>query len=612
MAQPLLLRRREAVSAVVLLEAAVRGLSSLVGGAVVILLLAEVLLRFLGAQVPPSFEELGDFLFVWWVFLGASLNVRIAGHPRITVVLDRLPATLSEELSFASELTTLAYFTLLTWLGFRIALDAGQPSLALGIPMTYPYLALPVGGGLMTVFALSRLGEHIRSARRPIVTCLVLVAAGCGLFLVARGNTYVFMLCAAVLLFLIGVPVAIVLGLITLGALGFSDPTMLINYVIRLFDGLNNFVLLSIPLFILTGTLMFHGGISRRLVDLASALVGRIRGGLAVADIIASVFFADLSGSAVSDTAAIGTVMIPGMVERGYSRGFATALQSAAGSLGMLFPPSITMILYAWVANVSIARLFLSSIVPGLLVAATFAVVAYVTARRRNFPMEPAIPFRELRRRLCAAGPALVTPVLILGGILSGLFTATEAGVVAAVYAAFVGLIIHHDFSLRQIPMIWAEATVLMSRILFIAANAIAFSWVLIIHEGPQHLATLLGAGVHSPLLILVAINLFLVPLHVVMEGASTVVAIVPVLLPILADVHVDPVYFGVVVMLNSATGLLMPPVGLCLYISSSISGERLEVVAREALPFVLAVFADIALLLLFPQLATFVPRLLM
>jgi C4-dicarboxylate transporter DctM subunit len=444
------------------------------------------------------------------------------------------------------------------------------------------------------------------------LTIVVLIALGWAGYQLAQFNIYLFVTVAAIVLFVIGVPVAIVLGTITIAALASGSLVATINYPIRLFDGLNNFVLLSIPLFMLTGTLMTYGGISKRLVDFANSLVGWMRGGLGLADIVASVFFADVSGSAVSDTAAIGSIMIPGMVQRGYDRGFATALQSAAGSLGMLFPPSITMILYAWVANVSVARLFLSSFIPGLMVAASFAVVAYTIARRRQFPREPVAGFRLLMCQGAWALPALMAPVIILGGILSGTFTATEAGVVAAVYALMVGVLGYRELTLTNIVQAWREATISMSRVIFIAGNAIAFSWVLIINQGPQKIMDLLTGATDNSVVILIIVNIIMVVLHVFLEGASTVVAIVPVFLPLLMQLHVDPVFFGIIVMLNSATGLLMPPVGLCLYISAAISGEKLEVVAREVLPFVVALFVNIAILIAFPRLVSFLPNLLM
>ncbi|MGI8527743.1 MAG: TRAP transporter large permease subunit [Pseudolabrys sp.] len=587
-------------------------LTGVTGIAVVILIFSQVVLRFAGAQVPPAFEELGDFLFIWWVFLGAAMTIREVGHPRITVFMEMAPPPFRAQAEFGAELVSLAYFATLATLGFQIASVATEPSLSLNVPMTYPYLALGTGGSLMLLFHLGEMSTRIRISAASFLTIAVLVLVGCAGYWLAQLNIYAFVTVAALVMFVIGVPVAIVLGTITIAALASGALVATINYPIRLFDGLNNFVLLSIPLFMLTGALMAYGGISKRLVDFANGLVGWMRGGLGLADIVASVFFADVSGSAVSDTAAIGSIMIPGMVQRGYDRGFATALQSAAGSLGMLFPPSITMILYAWVANVSVARLFLSSFIPGLMVAGSFAIVAYTIARRREFPREPVAGFRLLLCQGAWAFPALVAPVIILGGILSGVFTATEAGVVAAVYALLVGLVGYRELTPRTIAKAWREATISMSRVIFIAGNAIAFSWVLIINQGPQKITDLLTGTTENVVVILILLNIIMVVLHIFLEGASTVVAIVPVFLPLLIQLHIDPVFFGIIVMLNSATGLLMPPVGLCLYISASISGEKLEVVAREVLPFVAALFVNIGILIAFPGLVSFLPNLLM
>lgn len=594
------------------ISSAVDVLTTLLGLVLVALVFTEVVLRFFRAQVPPAFEELSNMLFVYWVFLGAGMAVRREAHPKITAVVDRLPPRVQHHVRLGTETLSLAYFGLLTGYGFHLALTASQPSLAMGIPMTVSYLALSVGGALMFFFQLVQIAERFEADRWSLIIVPAFALAASAMYGLVTINIYLFMVVAASTLFLIGVPVAVTLGLVTLATLMVSNPITMMNYPIRLFDGLNNFVLLSIPFFMLTGTLMAHGGISQRLVAFASALVGWIRGGLGLADIVASVFFADISGSAVSDTAAIGSVMIPGMMQRGYDRPFATALQSAAGSLGMLFPPSITMILYAWVANVSVARLFLGSFLPGFLVAATFGVVTYVMASRRGYPREPYVGARVLLRRFGGAFFALLTPFIILGGILGGVFTTTEAGVIAAVYALLLGVIGYRDLQLRQIPGVVVQATVTMSRVIFIAGNAIAFSWVLIIHQGPQLVASGLLSISHASVVVLAIINVLLVALHIVLEGASTVVAVVPVLLPVLAQLHVDPVYFGIIVMLNSAAGLLMPPIGLCLYISTAISGERIEAVSKVVLPFVIAVLIDILILLLFPGIVTLLPNLVM
>lgn len=294
-----------------LLTAGLHIASGLVGAAVVALIFAQVTLRFLGAQVPPAFEELGNFLFIWWVFLGAAMTLREVGHPRISAFLDFVPDTLRGPVEFAAEFVTLIYFFFLAKLGYQIAFFSSEPSLSLEVPMTYPLLALGIGGTLMFLFQLDTTARRFVLSWGTVVAVLAVLVLGSAGYLLAQWNIYALVIAAAILMFVIGVPVAVVLGAVTLAALGSTSVANLINYPIRLFDGLNNFVLLSIPLFMLTGALMTHGGISQRLVDFANGLVGWIRGGLGLADIVASVFFADVSGSAVSDTAAIGSIMIP-------------------------------------------------------------------------------------------------------------------------------------------------------------------------------------------------------------------------------------------------------------------------------------------------------------
>lgn len=567
--------------------------------------------RFLGIAVPAGVPEAATFIFIWWVLAGATVGVAHNSHPRITFLVDRLPQSAQGAARLASDLATLAYFGLLSAFGIRLMVAAPQHDEALPIPMALPYAALGVGAAAMfllhlTVVLRDRRPDLASLAAVPGLALLALVDIECW-----RLSPYAFIVLSAALLLLLSVPVASALGLTTLTTLLMTGPTGLaVNYPIRLFDGLDNYVLIAIPLFILMGSVMSNGGIARRMVGLVAPLVGRVRGGLGLGNLGASALMADMSGSAVSDTAVIGGVMLPELTRRGYDRRFATALQASAGTLGMLFPPSTTMILYAWVSGESVARLFMASFIPGILVTVSFAIVIYITARRRNYPREQRATLAKTVRAGGRALPALGAPVLILAGIFSGLFTATEASAIGVVYVLLVSFFAYRDLHVRDLPRVINEASTSMSRVVFVAGNAIAFSWVLIIHQGPQRLAVSLPGITSSAVLVVALIIVLLLVLHTVLEGASTVVAIVPVLLPVLAAFHVDLVVFGVLVMLSAAVGLITPPVGLCLFVSSAISGEKIESASRAALPFAFALVVDIVIVLLFPQLVLVLPDL--
>jgi C4-dicarboxylate transporter DctM subunit len=373
---------------------------------------------------------------------------------------------------------------------------------------------------------------------------------------------------------------------------------------------LNNIGLLAIPFFMLTGTIMDTGGVSRRIIDFSQALVGFMRGGIGHITIVASMFFADISGSATADTAAIGSVMIPGMVQKGYAPPFATALQSAAGSLGLLFPPSISMIVYAYVADVSIGQLFLASLIPGLVVVVSFMIVNYWTAVKRNYSAVQPFSLKKLWLTFKDAFWALLAIVIILGGILGGVFTPTEAGVVAAIYVAFVSRFIYKELTFAHFKAILVKSTINTTRVTFLLGLAFVLGRYLIEQQIPTYVA---GRFLHvttNPLVLLLFINLFLMAVHAVLETVSSIVVVLPVFIPLLTQMHMDPVAFGIIVLINSAIGINLPPIGFCLYTASSVSGVPLEKAARAIMPFILALSIDLAVIVLFPQIPLFLPHL--
>ena len=377
-----------------------------------------------------------------------------------------------------------------------------------------------------------------------------------------------------------------------------------------MFFASSNFILTAIPFFMFTGAVMEVGGLAERLVALASALVGRFRGGLLLADILVSALFADMSGSAVSDTVAIGNIMLPGMMRRGYDRPFSTALQAASGTLGVLFP-SIATIIYAWVANVSVAEMFLASFLPAFLVLLSFAIIAAVVAARRNFPREKPASLREVGQTFHGASWALLTPVLILSGILTGAVTPTEAGAVVAIYALLTSCFIYRSMGFGTVRTALVHGVIGTSRVMFILSAAVLLGWLLTMMQVPQNLSEGMLQLSHNPLVLLLLLNLALVALHGVMETSATLILVVPLVVPIFAQLGVDPIHLGIVFLVNSALGLLTPPIGLVLYVVAPITGLRVETVARAAVPFLVALVVDLVLVSVFPQISMIVPSLL-
>ena len=408
----------------------------------------------------------------------------------------------------------------------------------------------------------------------------------------------------------LGVPVAICIGIAGTVALA-SNGTPLLVIPQQLFSNLNNVGLLAIPFFMLTGAIMDSGGVSRRLIDFSQALVGFMRGGIGQVTIVASMFFADLSGSATADTAAIGSVMIPGMVKKGYSPPFAVALQSAAGSLGLLSPVSMSMLVYAYTANVSVGTMFIAGIMPMLLVVTSFMMVNYVTAVRRNYTAVEPFSISILWTTFKQAFWALLTPVIILGGILGGVFTPVEAGVVAAVYVTLVSRFIFKTLNLAHFREILTKTAVNTARVTFLLGLAFVLGRYLIEARVPLHVANSFLLLTTSAVVLLILVNLFLIVTHTILETISSIVVVIPVFMPLVNQMHIDPVVFGVIVLINSAIGINMPPIGFCLFTAASIGGVSVERATKAILPFILALVMDLALIIAFPQIPRFLPDLM-
>ena len=408
----------------------------------------------------------------------------------------------------------------------------------------------------------------------------------------------------------LGVPVAVCIGLAATLALA-STGTPLLVIPQQLFANLNNFGLLAIPFFMLTGAIMDSGGVSKRIIDFSQALVGFIRGGIGHVTIIASMFFADLSGSATADTAAIGSVMIPGMVKKGYSAPFAVALQSAAGSLGLLSPVSMSMLVYAYTANVSVGTMFIAGIVPMLLVVISFMAVNYVVAVRRNYTAVVPFSAKELWGTFKQAFWALLTPLIILGGILGGIFTPVEAGVVAAVYVTLVSRFIFKSLDLSHFKEILTKTAVNTTRVSFLLGLAFVLGRYMIEAQIPAKVADNFLLLTASAVVLLILINLFLIATHTVLETISSIVVVIPVFMPLVNQMGIDPIVFGVIVLINSAIGINLPPIGFCLFTAASIGGVSVEKATKAILPFILALMLDLALIIAFPQIPRFLPDLL-
>lgn len=402
-------------------------------------------------------------------------------------------------------------------------------------------------------------------------------------------------------LLILGVPIAIILGLTTTIALVFFTNTPLVIITQQLFNALDKFILLAIPFFILAGSIMTRGGIARRLIAFVNALVGWFPGGLAMAGIVACIFFAAISGSSPATVVAIGSIMIPALIKAGYGERFSLGLITVSGSLGIVIPPSIPMILYCMVMNVSVAEMFMAGILPGLLIGLALMLYTYFIARKKNWRIEKKASLSEIVRTAREGIWALILPFIILGGIYTGVFTPTEAAAVSVVYALFVEMFVYKEFAAKDITSICRESAVLSACLLFILSTAMTFIWLLTAEQIPQQLADIIIFHIHSPWMFLLTVNILFLVLGCFMDDVSAMLILAPIFLETLNRYGIDLVHFGVVMILNIQMGMLTPPFGLNLFVASGITNEPLTKIARGVFPF-------LAIMLLCLMLVTYIP----
>lgn len=423
--------------------------------------------------------------------------------------------------------------------------------------------------------------------------------------------TIPFLFLALFALMFIGVPVAISLGLAGSVTIILFSPDSVRSLAIKLFETSEHYTLLAIPFFLLAGSFMTTGGVARRLIDFANASVGHIRGGLAIGAVMACMLFAALSGSSPATVAAVGSIAIAGMVRSGYPQAFAAGIVTNAGTLGILIPPSVVMVVYAAATETSVGTLFMAGVVPGLLLGLVLMVAIYIIAVKKNLP---ALPRASLREWLSAARKAiwgLLLMVIILGGIYSGMFTPTEAAAVAAVYSAFIALFVYKDMRISEAPKVVLESAKLSIMLMFIIANAMLFAHVLTTEQIPQQItAMVLEAGL-QPWMFLLVVNIVLLIAGAFMEPSAIILILAPILFPIAVQLGIDPIHLGIIMVVNMEIGLITPPVGLNLFVTSAVTGMPLSEVIKAAMPWLMLLLGFLVIVTYVPSVSMGLPRLL-
>ncbi|MYN14664.1 TRAP transporter large permease subunit [Pusillimonas sp. TS35] len=409
----------------------------------------------------------------------------------------------------------------------------------------------------------------------------------------------------------IGMPVAVALGLSSLLTIFLFGTDSLASLALKMYETSEHFTLMAIPFFILAGAFMTTGGVARRMIRFAVATVGHFHGGLAIASVMACCLFAAVSGSSPATVVAVGSIVIAGMVRSGYPLPFAAGVICNAGTLGILIPPSIVMVVYGAATETSVGRLFMAGVVPGLLLGLLLMVAIYVIARIKNFPRQPRASLREV----VAAGRdsiwGLLLIVIILGGIYGGVFTPTEAAAVSAVYAFFVAVFVYRDIKLTQTPDVLMDAAKVTIMLMFIIVNALLFAHVLTTERIPQAIAEQIVAWNMAPWQFLIVVNLLLLVAGMFMEPTGIILILAPILFPIAMELGIDPVHLGVMIVVNLEIGMVTPPIGLNLFVTAGITRMTIGQVVRAASPWLILLLGFLVLITYVPQVSLWLPNLL-
>lgn len=423
------------------------------------------------------------------------------------------------------------------------------------------------------------------------------------------------MLVTAFILFfvflMLGVPIAFSLGLGSVVAIFMDDKISSMLVAQKLFSSINSFSLMAIPFFMLSGELMEAGGISKRLVNIAKAFVGHITGGIGMVDIGTSVLFAGVSGSAAADTAAVGSMLIPSMLKNGYPRGLAAVIQACAGSLGPIIPPSLTMIIYCSLTGLSIGECFMAGVIPGLIIGLGVAVVTYFYARCLGIKGDERVPYRERLTAIKDGILAIIMPLIIIGGIVSGIFTPTESGAIAVIYALVIGMFVYKEFTYRELPRIFLKAASMTGMALLIVAGASIFSWLVAYEKFPKMIITFLTGLTDNKYVIMMLLVLFLLFVGMFIETLSATIICAPILMPVAAQYGIDPIQFALIMVITLVYAGVTPPVGGVLFITMGIAKAKMKEALTYLAPYLGIICIVILLLIFVPQISLLLPRLL-
>ena len=577
------------------------------------------LLETAGAMVWT--EEISRYIFIWITYFAVCVAIKKRSSIRIDIIYEKLPKRWQE----ISWIVVDGCFLLLTlviaitgWGQIERLMQYPQYTTALRIPFLVPYLILPIGFGLMSLRLIQNLWKQIKvcGTTDTIIGLVALLALGIPMYpvmisLYVTGDVFIYDYIAPlpalfgyfIALCVLGVPIAIGLGLSTLATIICAD-TLPLEYLSQVaFTSLDNFPIMAIPFFIAAGEYMGEGGLSSRLLKLADSMLGGMYGGMAMTTVVTCMFFGAISGSGPATVAAIGSLTIPAMLERGYNKAFSCAIVAAAGALGVMIPPSNPFVVYGIAAQVSIGDLFISGIIPGILCGLVLMAYSYFHSKKMGWKGDAEERSgKKLALAAWDAKWALMVPVIVLGGIYGGFMTPTEAAAVAAFYGIIVGVFIYREIDVKKLCKCSVSAAETSATIILLMAMATIFGNIMTIEDVPGTIARAILDFTNSKFFILLIINILLLIVGVFMEALAAIVILTPILLPVVTGVGVSPLHFGVIMVVNLAIGFLTPPVGVNLFVASGVSGENIIRIAKAALPMIGLMILVLLVITYFPQ----------
>jgi len=585
-------------------------------GAITVLVSIQVFARYVLNDTPPWSEELCRYLFVWASFLGACVAMRRAAHLGVDSLVVRLPAGVRDVLHHAVTALVAVFAGVLAWQGAALVpAMATQRSPSMGISLQYVFIAIPIAAVIMLGLQLAALA----TARTRAVWGGVALAAAVAAAVVLAGRlanvsatvAVITLIVTMTALIALHTPIAFAVGLACVVYVLLQRDVPLIVVPHRVIAGMDSFLLLALPLFVLAGDLMNTGGITERLVGFARALVGHIRGGLGMTTVVSEYLFSGISGSSAADVSAVGSLLIPAMKRAGYRPELAVSIVAAASAMGVLVPPCLMMVVLASLTDLSIAALFMAGFLPAAAMAVFLLALIYLQARRENLPREPRPSLREVARACGRGLLPLVAPVIILGGILGGIVTPTEAAVLAVLYALLLGLVIYREIRVRDLLPLLINTASLTGMVMLLVGTASVLSWIFAAQGIPRMIAGgLLGLSSDATLVLLVTILVF-VPLGAILEGVPAMIILVPVFFPVIARFGVDPLHYGILVVASLGLGLFVPPFGVGFFIACALGRTGVEAAARAYVPYVIALLLGLLLVAFVPWITLVVPRLM-